>query len=322
MKTFVTGGTGFIGTRVVRRLIQRGHEPHCLVRTTSDTAELERMAATLVTGDVTDRASVLEGMSGCDWVVNLANVYSWWEPDKRVYRTVNVEGTRNVMECALETDMAKVVHVSTAYVYGKPATSPFTEETPVGPVRRSAYTRTKYAGDLIAWQLHGERGLPLVMLYPGTVLGAGDPKLTGRYLRRFLSGSVPRIAFTEAVHTYVHVRDVAEAIVLALEKEDNIGEKYLVGKYQLSIKAFNALISEISGAALPPTAPGPVTLLTSTLATWRADVTKEHPRLAPVDYFRVIRDGCAFDGSKAEEELGLTYTPIRDTLTEAIDALR
>ena len=162
MRTFVTGGTGFIGTHLVGRLVQRGYEPHCLVRTTSDTAELERMGATLVTGDVTDKASVLEGMGGCAWVVNLANIYSWWEPDKRVYRTVNVEGTRNVMECALETDMSKVVHVSTAYVYGKPATSPFTEETPVGLVRRSAYTRSKYAGDLIAWQLHEEKGFPVI----------------------------------------------------------------------------------------------------------------------------------------------------------------
>jgi nucleoside-diphosphate-sugar epimerase len=108
------------------------------------------------------------------------------------------------------------VHVSTAYVYGNPATLPFTEETPVGLARPSQYTRTKYTGDLIAWRLHEKRGLPLVMTYPGVVLGAGDPKLTGRYIKRFLSGNVPRIAFTEAVHTYVHVGDVAEAIALAL----------------------------------------------------------------------------------------------------------
>jgi dihydroflavonol-4-reductase len=322
MKTFVTGGTGFIGTHVVRRLIQNGHEPHCLVRTTSNTTELESMGVTLVTGDVTHRASLLEGMAGNDWVVNLANIYSWWEPDKQVYSEVNIEGTRNVMECALAAAVSKVVHVSTAYVYGKPATIPFTEETPVGPVRPSEYTRTKYAGDQIARQLCEDRGLPLVMIYLGVVLGAGDPKRTGRYLRRFISGRLPRIAFTGAVHTYVHVRDGAEAIVLALEKEDNIGEKYLVGKHQLSIREFNELISEISGAALPSTASGVVPLLTSTLATWRADLTKKPPWLAPIDYMRVIRHGCRFDGSKAERELGLAYTPIRDTLEEAIASLK
>jgi len=322
MRIFITGGTGFIGTHVVGRLMQTDHEPHCLVRATSNTSELERMGVALVTGDVTDKASLLEGMSGCDWVVNLANIYSWWEPDKRVYSNVNVEGTQNVMECALETGASKVIHVSTAYVYGNPATLPFTEETPVGPARPSEYTRTKYAGDLIARQLYEERGLPLVMIYPGTVLGAGDPKLTGRYIKRFLSGRVPRISFTEAVHTYVHVGDVAEAIVRALEKEDNIGEKYLVGKHQLSLQEFNELISDISGAALPPTAPSAVTMLTCTLATWRANLTKKPPRLAPVGYLRVIRHGCRFDGSKAEKELGLTYTPLRDTLKEAIEPLK
>jgi dihydroflavonol-4-reductase len=322
MKTFVTGGTGFIGTDVIRRLIQRGHEPHCLVRATSNTTELEGMGVTLVTGDVTDKASLLEGMGGCDWVVHLANVYSWWEPDKRVYSKVNIEGTRNVMECALETDISKVVHASTAYVYGTPATLPFTEETPVGPVRPSKYTRTKYAGDLIAWQLCQERGLPLVMIYPGVVMGPGDPRLTGRYIKRFITGRLPRVPFTEAVHTYVHVRDVVEAIVLALDKEDNLGEKYLVGKHQLSIQELNEIISEISGAALPSSAPGPVIVLRSTLATWMADLTKTPPTIPAIDYVREIRDGCRFDGSKAEEELGLTYTPIRDTVQEAIESLQ
>lgn len=318
MKTFVTGGTGFIGTHVVRQLVERGHEPICLVRPTSETAALDSLGVTLVRGDVTDSASLLAAMGDCDWVVNLANIYSWWEPDPQIYHEVNVAGTQKVMECALETQVAKVVHVSTAYVYGKPATAPFTEDTPVGSTRPSAYTRTKYQGDLRAWQLSTEKGLPLVIVYPGVVLGAGDPKPTGRYIQRFLAGQVPRIAFTTAVHTYVHVADVAKAIVCALEKPGNIGEKYLVGKHQLSIQSFNELISEISGAALPRTAPGLITLLMATFQTWRADWTKQPPKLAPLDYIRVIRDGCAFDGSKAEHELGLTYTPIYDTLKEAI----
>jgi dihydroflavonol-4-reductase len=322
MKTFVTGGTGFVGSQVVRRLIRGGHEPHCLVRATSNTTELEGMGVALVTGDVTDKRSMLEGMGGCEWVVHLANVYSFWEPDKQVYHRVNVEGTRKVMECALETDISKVVHVSTAYVYGTPETLPFTEETPVGPVRPSRYTRTKYAGDLIAWQLCEVGGLPLVVIHPGIVLGVGDPRLTNRYIRRFITGRLPRVAFTEAVHTYVHVGDVAEAIVLALEKADNIGEKYLVGRHQLSIQELNELISEISGAAVPPAAPGVVFVLNATLATWTADLTKKPPRTAPMDYVREIRDGCRFDGCKAEEELGLAYTPIRDTLEECIQSLR
>jgi dihydroflavonol-4-reductase len=322
MKTFVTGGTGFIGARFVRRLVEGGHEARCMVRATSNTTELERMGVDRVTGDVTDRVSLLEGMADCVWVVNLANVYSWWEPDKQVFHRVNVEGTRNVMECALEAGVSKVVHVSTAYVYGKPATVPFSEDTPVGPVRPSEYTHTKYEGDRVASRLHKERGLPLVMIYPGVVLGAGDPKLTGRFIRRFLAGRVPSVAFAEAVHTYVYVEDVAEALVRALEKEGNTGEKYLLGKDRLSVQAYNKLISEISGAAMPQTIPGTLSLLICALATWRADRVKKPPKVAPLDYARVIRDGCIFDGSKAERELGLVYTPVRDMLEEVIESFR
>ena len=146
MKTFITGSTGFIGTHLVKRLSQTEHELCCLVRKSSQVGDIEKMGATPVRGDVTDKDSLLEAMRGREWVINLANIYSFWEPNRRVFKDVNVEGTRNVMECALETGVSKVVHVSTTVVYGRPEDSPFTEESSVGPVRFSEYARTKYAG--------------------------------------------------------------------------------------------------------------------------------------------------------------------------------
>ena len=158
MELFITGATGFIGTHLVQRLMQEDHELHCLVRKTSDVRVLEQARATLITGDVTDKGSMIEGMKDCDRVLHLANVYEWWLPDKQVYTKVNVDGTRNVMECALETEVPKVVHVSRPVVYGKPADCPFTEESPVGPVRFSQYAQTKYEGDLIAWEFYEQKG--------------------------------------------------------------------------------------------------------------------------------------------------------------------
>lgn len=166
MKVFITGGTGFIGRHLVRRMAQTKHTMYCLVRKTSDTRELKDLGANIIVGDVTNRASISEGMRGCDWVIHLANVYSLWESDKTIYQKVNVEGTRNVMECALENGVSKVVHVSTVGIYGKPEESPIREETPVAPIRVSDYTQTKYEGDLIAWQLYREKRLPLVVVYP------------------------------------------------------------------------------------------------------------------------------------------------------------
>ena len=93
MKTFITGATGFIGTHLANRLAQTEHKMSCLVRATSQVDLLKELGAELIEGDVTNKTSIIKGMSGCDWVVHLANIYSFWEPDQRLYRKVNVEGT-------------------------------------------------------------------------------------------------------------------------------------------------------------------------------------------------------------------------------------
>lgn len=320
MKTFITGATGFIGTHLVKRLAETEHELCCLVRKTSDVGGLKELGVTLITGDVTDKESLLEGMRGCDWVVNLANIYTFWEPDKQIYTDVNVGGTRNVMECALETGVSKVVHISTGGIYGKPKDCPFTEESPVGPVRFSEYFRTKYAGDLIAWELYEKKGLPLVMIYPVAVLGPGDPKTTGQYIQDLIHRRMPARVLEDSILTWVHVRDVAEAIVRALEKEHNLGEKYLVGKHQLSFGEINEMIREISGVPLPKLAlPDWMVVLNATLLTGLANLIKKPPILKMAkEKIRTMKEGFRIDGSKAEKELGITYTPIRVAIEEAI----
>jgi dihydroflavonol-4-reductase len=320
MKTFITGATGFIGTHLVKRLSQTKHVPYCLVRKTSDARTLKEMGATLVMGDVTDKDSLLEGMKGCDWVINLANVYSFWEPHKQIYTEVNVEGTRNVMECVLETGVSKVVHVSTVAIYGVPADCPFSEESIVGPVRFSEYARTKYAGDLIAWELYEKKRLPLVMIYPTAVLGPGDPKTTGQYIQDLIHRRMPARVFEDSIFTFVHVRDVAEAIVRALEKEHNLGEKYLVGNHQLSFGQINEMINEISGIPLPKIAlPDWLVVVNATLLTALANLIKKPPILGMAkDKIGTMKHGARIDGSKTERELGITYTPIRIALEEAI----
>jgi len=324
MKTFITGATGFIGTHVVKRLATTDHKLVCLARPSSDVSELEKYGVTIIRGDVTDKDSLLEGMKGCQWVINLANLYSFWEPDKRIFFDVNVTGTRNVMECALETGVAKVVHISTAGIYGKPAECPFCEDNAVGPERFSEYFRTKYEGDLIAWEMHEKKGLPLLMIYPVGVLGPGDPKATGKYIQDLINRRVPARVLENSVFTFVHVRDVAEAIVRAAEKEGNIGEKYLVGKHQLSWREINQMVSEISGVALPKMRlPDFLTMFNARLLTLVADVIKKPPLWnMAIDQIRTMKEGVMVDGSKAERELGISYTPIRVALEEAIESYR
>jgi dihydroflavonol-4-reductase len=320
MKILVTGGTGFIGTHLVRRLSETDHQVTCLVRKNSNTATVERLKVARVDGDVTDSASLRAAIKGNDCVINLANIYSFWEPDSSVYHSVNVDGNRNVMESALEAGVSKVVHISTGGIYGKPKDVPFTEESEVGPVRFSQYFQTKYEGDQIAWELHKNKRLPLVMVYPMAVLGPDDPKTTGQYIRRILQRRLPARVLEDSIFTFVHVKDVAEIIYRAVTKANNVGEKYLAGKFQHTFGEINRMVSEISGVRLPFFHLPDFTVVPNAwLLTKIADVIKRPPIWGmAVEQIRTMKRGVRADGSKAERELGIKYTPIRNAVEEAI----
>jgi dihydroflavonol-4-reductase len=263
-------------------------------------------------------------MKDCDSVIDIAGHYTLWEPDKSIYKRVNVEGTRNVMLCALESGIKKIVHVSTAGVFGKPEDFPFNEKSRFGPVRESEYFRTKYEGDKIVWDLYEKKNLPVVFIYPVCVLGPGDSKASSKYIKNIIYRKLPGTVFKKRTFSFVCVRDVALAIIRALEKPDNIGEKYLVGNYRYTWKEFNTLLSEVSGVPLPKIEfPESLTMMNAYLLTGLANLIKKPPLWnMSVDQMRVMRMGFSVDGSKAERELGIKYTPIREVLTETIDAMR
>ena len=332
MRIFITGGTGFIGQHTLRRLAEAGHELVCLIRPGSEarlrtSGILAQLPAslTIIPGDVNDRAALRQGLAGCDALIHLANVYSMWLPDPREFERVNVEGTRNVLEAALETRVGKVIYVSTVAVYGKPAESPFTEESQPGPRLFSAYARSKAAADAIAWQLYQQRGLPLVALYPGIVLGPGDDKPSGVYIRDFIQGKVPTPIFRRSIETYVGVEDAAECILRALEKPGNLGQKYLVGNERLSGMAYARLICAAAGVKMPwMRLPSIVVLAAAYLFTWRANLITHQPPPwgLSIDAGWTLLMGFCYDGSKAERELGLRYTPVIESLRAAVQWYR
>ena len=315
MKIFITGGTGFIGKQTVELLSKTNHQLVLLTRNTSNTSfisSLSNQNVTLTKGDLTDEGSLLNGMKGCDAVINIAAHYTFWEPDKKIYSKVNVKGTQNVMECALKSGIKKVVHISTAGVFGKPSEEPFNEKTSAGTVQFSEYFRTKYEGDRIAWNLFEKKGLPLVVIYPACVLGPEDPKASGSYVQNLINKKLPATVFNNRMFSFVCVKDVAQAIVNALEKENNIGEKYLIGNCRLKWKEINKLISETSGVPLPRIKlPEMITMMNAYLLTGLANLIKKPPLWdMSIDQMKVMKKGFSVDGTKAERELGLKYTPI------------
>ncbi len=325
MNIFLTGATGFIGRYTARRLAAGGHSVTCLVR---NAARLDGVAALpgvrVVTGDLSDRRALAAAMRGCECAINLAGQYAMWHPDPASFTRANVDGLRNLLDAAVESGVGKFVHVSTVAVYGKPADRPFTEDSAPGPRLFSAYARSKAAGEALAWQACREQGLPLVVVYPGICLGAGDDRASGQYIRLVLFRRTPSTIFHHSPATYLHVCDAAEGIARAAEKPGNAGEKYLLGRETLTGRQYADLIRACGGMRLPPfRLPDPVVLAASYLFTGLSALTRRPPLWTlSVDAGWTLYHGFCFDGSKAERELGLRYTPVRQAMQEAVDWMR
>jgi dihydroflavonol-4-reductase len=319
MKVFVTGGTGFIGTHFVRRMAETEHQLVCLARKTSDTHVLQEVGARIVIGDLGDKQSLINGMQGCDWVVHLASSFELWTADRREYQDCNITGVRNVMESCLETGIAKVVHVSTVGIYGK-AGWPVTEDSPLGEECASEYARTKRAGDEIAWRLYREKQLPLVVVYPSAVVGPDDPKATGRYLNNIARHRMPAQVLVNTVFPFVYVGDVCEGILRALEKDGNLGQKYILNACNMTWREANEMVAEAAGVKVPALRlPDALTVASSYVLTGVSAITGKPPLLdLSVDQVALMKQGCMADGSKAERELGLIYTPMYEAFKEAV----
>ena len=211
--SLVTGASGFVGGAVVRRLREAGADIRCLVRSEGRAAGRPwlRAPVTVVTGNLEEPATLRRAMEGCDVLINCLGLNSFWETDRRAYRTTNVEGTATLMHAALEAGVSKVVHVSTVMAYGFPAAMPFREDSAPGP-HMSEYARSKHEGDCLALGLYKEKGLPLVMVFLAAVVGRGDPKSVMQ-IRAFIDGGVPVMIRSPNRFTYVDIADAATAIV-------------------------------------------------------------------------------------------------------------
>jgi len=324
MKIFITGGTGFIGKYTTELLSKTSHQLKLLIRKSSNSSFLYKLNVSVFEGDLSDKRSLADGMKDCDSVINIAGHYTFWEPDNNIYSEVNIIGTKNVMECALELGVKKIVHISTAGIFGKPRDDPFAEESPVGSIQYSEYFRTKYEAEKIVWHLYREKRLPVVVIYPVCVLGAGDTKASGRYIHDLINRKLPATIFNKHIFTFVYVKDVAHAIVNALEKENNIGQKYLVGNFRYTWGEINKTISEISGVPLPIfKLPDALTMMNAFFLTGLANLIKKPPLWGmALDQMKVMKAGFSVDGGKAEKELGIKYTPIRVALQEAIASFK
>jgi nucleoside-diphosphate-sugar epimerase len=252
MKVFVTGGTGFIGGHVVRKLRERGDDVVALVRDPARANDLEALGATLVTGDLADRGALAAAMEGCDAVIHGAAVYKVGIParEHEAMRQANVVGTENALGAALDAGVPRVVYVSTVAAFGN-TRGKVVDESYVHP--RDGYTsfyeQTKTEAHDVAKRLSSE-GLPLVIVQPGGVYGPDDHSSLGKQLSDFMDGRMPAIAFPDLGLNMVHVEDVADGVLLALDKGE-LGESYILGGEITTMRGAIEKLAAVSGKKAP-----------------------------------------------------------------------
>jgi dihydroflavonol-4-reductase len=252
MRVFVTGGTGFIGGHVVSKLRDRGDQVVALVRNPEKAMALTELGCELVTGGVTDGDAVREGISKCDAAIHMAAIYEVGIPKgkRTAMYEANVLGTETVLRAALDTKVPRVVYVSTVAAFGNTEGKVVDESYQHKGNYTSYYDETKHQAHQIARRLIDDEGLPCVIVQPGGVYGPGDHSQIGNMIDQFLKGRMPLIPFPELGFNLVHVDDVADGILLALDK-GRIGEQYVLGGQISTIREAMETLAKVSGKKAP-----------------------------------------------------------------------
>ena len=253
MKVFLTGGTGFIGGHVARKLRERGDEVRVLVRSSAKAEPLVALGCEPVIGDLADTAAIATGLEGCDAVIHGAAIYEVGIPESehRAMYESNVLGTENVLRAALEAKTPKVVYVSTIGAYGN-THGEVVDETYEHPGKdfTSYYEQTKYEAHRVAQRMIAEEDLPCVIVQPGGVYGPDDHSAIGKTISDFVAGRLPLLPFPDLGMNMVHVDDVADGILLALDKGVP-GQAYNLGAQITTMREMIGTVAEVSGRKPP-----------------------------------------------------------------------
>lgn len=314
MKAFVTGGSGFIGQHVVRKLAARGYAVSALARSEPSAAIVREAGAVPVTGDITDTASMREGMAGSDVLFHLAAWYQIGSPHWMEAEAINVGGTRRVLRLAHELGIPKIVYVSTVTVFGDTKGELVDETYFKGGPFLTEYDRTKWLAHYKVALPLIEEGAPIIIAMPGFVYGPGDTGLAAQMMRMFYRG-LSALPGPETTLTYTYVEDAAEGIVLAAEK-GRVGESYVLAGPAIPLGEMvdfwshllgrRAPAVRIPGLALRPFAP--LIGAASSVATMPPPFSEETTRVLGATYMA--------RSDKARAELGWKTRPLQTGMLE------
>jgi dihydroflavonol-4-reductase len=320
--SLVTGGNGFVGSHVVRALLTRGDKVRVLVRERADLSGLSGLQVETIRGDLRYFDSVERAVRNCNEVYHVGADYRLWLRDPAPMYATNVEGTKHVIRAAVAAGVTQIVYTSTVGALGIPHGGVGREDTPSALRDMTGhYKRSKYIAEQAAVEA-ARGGAPVVIVNPSTPVGALDfkPTPTGRIIVDFLNRRMP--AYVETGLNIVAVEDVARGHLLAAER-GRIGEKYILGAENLTLREFLGRLAKLSGMRAPTMRiPYAVAFGYALGAEVFARTVSHRAPRASLTEVRMSRKRMFFDSSKAHAELGYTPEPIDAALTAAIEFFR
>jgi dihydroflavonol-4-reductase len=315
----VTGGAGFIGSHLVRRLLERGATVRVLERPGASIAHLPANRLEIVRGDIRDRAAVETAVRHCREVYHLAANPNLWAQQRGSFLRVNYHGTVNVLDAALNAGARRVLHTSTESILTRARQScaigrdqAVRLDDVVGP-----YCRSKLLAERHAFTL-ARQGAPVVIVNPTLPIGAGDwgRSPPTQMVLDFCRGR--RREYVDAELNLIDVRDVAEAMVLAMER-GRPGRRYLLGHENLSLRQVFRLLAQLTGLPEPTRrVPYAVALAAAYVSEWLADVCTHRAPAATVTGVKLTRRLMHFDAGPSLAELGMQPRPVVEALRDAV----
>jgi dihydroflavonol-4-reductase len=318
MRALVTGATGFVGAAVARALLAEGWQVRVLVRGASDHRNIASLPVAQAVGDLTDAASLEPALEGCEAAFHVAADYRLWAPQPReLYRT-NVDGTSNLLDAARRAGVRRIVYTSSVATVGIPADGrPGAEDSPAGLADMIGhYKRSKLLAEERAREAAGG-GVPVVIVNPSTPIGPGDvkPTPTGQIVLDAARGRTP--AYVDTGLNIVHVDDVAAGHLLAYHR-GRIGERYILGGEDMTLRQILTLIAQLAGRRPPRIRlPHGAVLPVAYVAELYARLTGRRTRVT-VEGVRMARKRMFFSSAKAVQELGYRWRPPAEAFSDAL----
>lgn len=315
----VTGATGFVGSAVARALEARGARLRVLVRPSSPRTNIDGLNAEIAVGDIRDPAAMERALNGCRYLFHVAADYRLWARDPYEIVRNNVDGVTSIMGAALAAGVERVVYTSSVATLrlspGRSAdeSCPLDQDEAIG-----AYKASKVAAERVVERLVAVRDLPAVIVSPSTPIGPRDvrPTPTGRIIVEAARGRMP--AYVDTGLNFVHVDDVAEGHLLALEK-GRVGERYILGGQDAPLCEMLQAIASLTGRRAPSVRLpiGPLRPLAE-VAELVGRMTGNEPFLTR-DALKMASHHMYFSSAKAERELGYSARPYVSGLKDALD---